>query len=73
MKKTLRHRPILFIENSRSNFSSLKRKLINKYKYKAFGYDKNKNKFTAKKLSSRLNVYFIHKNDQNLKNMLHKI
>ena len=73
MKKTLRHKPILFIENSRSNFHLLKKQLINKYKYRAFGYDKNKNKFSTKKLSSRLNVFFVHKNDQNLKNMLYKI
>jgi len=68
MKKTLKYKPILFIENSRSNFHLLKKILIKKYKYKAFGYDKNKNEFSTKNLSSRLNVYFIHKNDPNLKN-----
>ena len=69
MKKTLKYKPILFIENSRSNFHLLKKKLIKEHKYKAFGYDKNKNEFSAKNLSSRLNVYFIHKNDPNLKNI----
>ena len=69
MKKTLKHRPILFIENSRSNFSLLKSKLIKKYKYKAFGFDKNEKRFSKKKLSSRLNVYFIHEKDKNIKNI----
>ena len=70
MKKTLKNKPILFIENSKSNFNLLRNKLTTKYKYKAFGYDKNRNKFSTKNLSSRLNVFFIHKNDQNLKNIL---
>ena len=72
MKKTLKCRPILFIENSRSNFHLLKQKLIKDYKYIAFGYDKNKNEFSKKNLSSRLNVFFIHKNDLNFKNIINK-
>ena len=69
MKNTLKKRPILFIENSKSNFLLLQKILYKKYQYFAYGYDKNENKFSTKKLSTKLNIFYIHKNDPNIKNL----